>query len=126
MEQRTATYTRVPFRRDRAEVARRQRRLAETVSRWTGAVLVAQEADAGPTSSLGRPGLTRLLEAARAGALDSLVVEHLGRLGPTPEESRRVVEAFAASGVRVVALGKDHRKLISAGTAAAIVKLIGG
>ena len=41
-------------------------------------------------------------------------------------EAERIVGAFTAVGARVHPLGKDHRRLIAAGTAAAIVRLIGG
>jgi DNA invertase Pin-like site-specific DNA recombinase len=122
---RIATYTRVASRRDVAELARRQRRLAAASSDLR-ATLVIAEADAGPTPAFGRPGLSRLYDRARAGDFDVLLVEHLGRLSPDRGESERVADAFRVLGVRVQALGKDHRRLIAAGTAAAIVRLIGG
>jgi len=126
MPVRVATYTHVATRRDRSELARRHRRLAAAVVRRPGAMLVGQYEDAGPTPPLGRPGLARLIADARAGRFDVLVVEDLGRLTPNAEDAARVVEALNASRVQVHPLGKEHRRLIAAGTAAAIVKLIGG
>ncbi len=123
---RVATYTHVASRRDRSELARRHGRLAAAVARRPGATPVGQYEDAGPTPLLGRPGLARLIADARSGRFDVLVVEHLGRLAPNAEDAARIVEALDASRVQVDALGKDHRRLIAAGTAAAIVKLIGG
>jgi DNA invertase Pin-like site-specific DNA recombinase len=123
---RVATYAHAVRQRDRAELARRHRRLAAAVTRWRGAVLVGQYGDAGPTPPLGRPGLARCFEDARAGRFDVLVVEHLGRLAPSPDEAGIVVGAFGACGVRVHPLGSGHRRLVAAGTAAAIVKLLGG
>ncbi len=126
MPVRVATYTHVATRRDRSELRRRHRRLAAAVARRPGAMLVGQYEDAGPTPPLGRPGLARLVADARASCFDAVVVEHLGRLAPNAEDAARVVEVLDASRVQVHPLGKDHRRLIAAGTAAAIVKLIGG
>ena len=123
---RVATYTRVGSRRDRAELARRHRRLAAAVARRPDTTLVGQYEDAGPTPPLGRPGLTRLLADASAGRFDVLVVEHLGRLAPNAMDAARVLDALAGIGVAVQPLGSEHRRLIAAGTAAAIVKLLGG
>jgi DNA invertase Pin-like site-specific DNA recombinase len=123
---RVATYAHVASRRDRSELARRHRRLAAAVARRPGATLVGHYEDAGPTPPLGRPGLARLIADARAGCFDTVVVEHIGRLAPNAEDAACVVEVLDASRVQVHPLGKDHRRLIAAGTAAAIVKLIGG
>jgi len=41
-------------------------------------------------------------------------------------DAARVLDALAGIGVAVHRLGSEHRRLIALGTAAAIVKLLGG
>ena len=93
-------------------------------SRRAGA-LVGAYSDIGPTPPIGRPGLTRLIVDAASSCFDLVVVEQLDRLAPRPEDAAAIIAALRALGVAVYPLGKGRRRLVAAGTAAAIVKLLG-
>jgi DNA invertase Pin-like site-specific DNA recombinase len=61
---------------------------------------------------------------AAAGRFEVVVVEQLGRLCPRAVDLRAVIDRLAAFGVAVHPLARaSRRRLVAAGTAAAIVEL---
>ena len=123
---RVATYARVPagLSRPAQRLARQQAHLDAAVRSWPDTIHAAEYADAGPTPPWGWPGLAALLSDAFARRFDLIVVERLDRLCAEPRQLRQILDHLAWSGVAVHPLaGPARRRLLAAGTAAAIVKL---
>ena len=126
---RVATYVRVPagVSRPAQRLARQQAHINAAVRAWPDSYFhAAAYADAGPTSPWGRPGLTALVSDAAARRFDLIVVERVDRLCAERRQLRQILDCLAGSGVAVHPLaGPGRRRLLAAGTAAAVVKLAG-
>ena len=128
MTLRVATYVRVPagVSRPAHRLARQQAHLDAAIRGWSDTVRTAAYADAGPTPPWGRPGLTRLVFDACSHGFDLVAVERLDRLASDPRQLRHLLDQLNRSGVFVCPMtGPARRRLLAAGTAAAVVKLAG-
>lgn len=119
---RAVSYTRLASvdRRGR-NLARRQRFLAEAVSRRPGWALLAGYADVGLAGRVDRPGLARLLADAAAGYFDVVVVDDLDRLDTDPARLHAVVGELRRAGVGVWPLVSVARRRRAAGWLAVAV-----
>lgn len=123
---RVATYARVPagLSRPARRLAAQQAHLAAMVRSWPDAIHTAAYGDAGPTPLWVRPGLTALMSDGSGRRFDLIVVERLDRLCAEPPPLRHILDHLTWSGVALRPLARPgRRRLLAAGTAAAIVKL---
>lgn len=114
--ERAAGYVRVSTRKQAAEglsLGEQERRLRAYVEA-EGWDLCEVYADAESGRTVDRPGLTRMLEAAEAGAFDVLVIPKIDRFGRNFRESVELKGRLEDAGVRLLAM--DLRMDFSTGT----------
>lgn len=101
--QRVALYHRVSTLDQDRSLARRE---LESWSERVGATIAMREEESASGAWNGRPGLARVLDAARRGEIDTVIVWKLDRWGRSALDVLANIQALADVGVRFVAISQ--------------------
>lgn len=103
-------YTQIDAPEDAHGTLKAQERTLLDYAALHGYEVTGTASDLGPSQGIHRPGIKRLLAAARKKQYDTLLLLSMERISRDPKDVRILTNALDQLGIQMIALSEIHRK----------------